>query len=126
MVVAIANSFACQRKARYTLLEDGSRTRSPPLDEASVSFYGLPWAAARDGVLWSFALDELDAYTIRACQIGNAGTRDKFVRFNRKFAPFFPDDVAELSQVTDYFKAKMIRAPLVVTHKIIKRLQGIL
>jgi hypothetical protein len=80
----------------------------------------------RDGVLQGFALDELDADTVRPCQIGNAGTRDKFVRFNRKFAPFFPDDIAELSQVTDYLKAKMIRAPLVVTNKVIKRLQGIL
>jgi hypothetical protein len=82
--------------------------------------------AARDGLLRGFPLDELDAYTVRACQIGNASTRDKFVRFNRKFTPFFPDGVAKLSQVTDHLKAKMIRAPLVVTHKIIKRLQGIL
>jgi hypothetical protein len=78
--------------------------------------------SARDGVLWGFALDELDAYTVRACQIGNAGTWGKFVRFNRKFAPFFPDGIAELSQVADYLKAKMIRSPLVVAHKVIKRL----
>ena len=73
-----------------------------------------------------FALDQLDTHTVGAGQVGNTSAWDKFVRLNRKCPSFFPDCMTEIDQVTNNLKTKMIRAPLVVTYKGLKMLQGIL
>ncbi len=100
--------------------------REPP---ASGATPGAVYVAQTGGMcksLWGFALDQLDTHPVGACQIGNASTRNKFIGLNRKLAAFFPDGIAEIDQVTDDLKTKMVRAPLVVTHKVRKRLQGVL